>query len=252
MWLMICSAQDQSALWAWQGLRARGLYPFELVTAEMLTTTAKWEHTVGIDGARFTVTLADGRVINNRYVNGVVNRITHVPLQHLAGTPDFEYAQQEYTALFMSWLKALPSPIFNGVQALGLSGAWHHVSEWLWLAAQAGLPTPLYQQSSHDDIDEMKQLRRIVPEGTPTTMVITLGDHVFGPNLPPEISKACKELARLADTPLLGIELAIDSAADQSWTFAGATSMPDLRIGGEPFLNELARQLYVNQERSNS
>jgi hypothetical protein len=36
------------------------------------------------------------------------------------------------------------------------------------------------------------------------------------------------------------------------WTFAGATPMPDLRLGGEPLLNELARQLYVNQRRSNS
>jgi len=36
------------------------------------------------------------------------------------------------------------------------------------------------------------------------------------------------------------------------WTFAGATSMPDLRLGGEPLLNELARQLYVNPGRSDS
>ena len=85
MWLMICSAQDESALWAYYGLRARGLNPLELVTAEMLTTSARWEHTVGVDGANFTVTLADGRVINNRRINGVVNRLTHVPLHHLAG-----------------------------------------------------------------------------------------------------------------------------------------------------------------------
>jgi len=251
MWLMICSSQDASALWACQGLRARGLHPFELVTAEMLTTTAKWEHTVGVDGANFNVTLADGRVINNRYVSGVVNRLTHVPLEHLAGAPDFEYAQQEYTALFMSWLNTLPSPIFNRVQSQGLSGAWRHVSEWVWLAAQAGLPTPSYTQSSYDEIDETLQLRRIVPEGTPTAMAITLGDHVFGPNLPPQISNACKELARLCQTPLLGIELTL-GPPHGLWTFAGATPMPDLRLGGEPLLNELARQLYVNRPRRNS
>jgi hypothetical protein len=253
MWLMICSAQDASALWAYYGLRARGLHPLELVTAEMLTTTARWEHTVGVDGANFTVTLADGRVIDNRHVNGVVNRLTHVPLQHLAGAPDFEYAQQEYTALFMSWLKTLPSPVFNGVQSQGLSGAWRHVSEWVWMAAQSGLPTTSYTQSSHDEIDETTQLRTIVPEGTPTVMVITLGDKVFGPTLPPHISDACKALARLAQIPLLGIELTVGQSGDASrWTFAGATPMPDLRLGGEPLLNELARQLYVNQRRSNS
>ena len=255
MWLMICSAHDVSALWAYHGLRARGLQPFELVTAEMLTTSARWEHTVGVDGANFNVTLADGRVIDNRYVNGVVNRLTHVPLQHLAGTPDFEYAQQEYTALFMSWLKTLPAPIFNGVQSQGLSGAWRHVSEWVWMAAQSGLPTATYNQSSHDDIDETKHLRRIVPEGTPTTMAIVLGDHVFGPTLPPHIADACKALARLAQNRLLGIELTLGQS-HRLWTFAGATPMPDLRLGGEALLNELARQLYgaraQNRKRSNS
>src|SRR5688500_20136449 len=98
MWLMICSAHDASALWAFHGLRARGLHPFELVTDEMLTTRARWEHTVGVDGANVNVTLADGRIIDNRYVNGVVDRLTHVALQHLAGTPDLECAPQEYTA----------------------------------------------------------------------------------------------------------------------------------------------------------
>lgn len=250
MWLMICSAQDTSALWACQGLRARGLHPLELVTAEALASNAKWEHTVGVNGANFNVTLADGRVINNRLVSGVVNRLTHVPLHHLAGAPDFEYAQQEYTALFMSWLKSLPSPIFNAVQSQSLSGAWRHVSEWVWMAAQAGLPTASYQQTSHDEIDETLQLRRIVPAETPTTMVITLDDRVFGPNLPAQIGNACKELARISQTPLLGIELTVGQS-HAPWTFAGATPMPDLRLGGEPLLDELARRLYVNRRRSN-
>lgn len=254
MWLMICSAQDTPALWAYQGLRARGLNPIELVTAEVLATKAKWEHTVGIDGANFNITLPDGRIINNRYVKGAVNRLTHVPLDHLAGAPDFDYATQEYTALFMSWLQSLPSPLFNAPQSQGLSGAWRHVSEWVWLAAQAGLPTPPYRQSSHDEIDETAQMRRIVPESTPTAMAITLGDRVFGPTLPPRISAACKELARIAETPLLGIELTVGPPHAQ-WTFAGATPLPDLRLGGEALLDELARKLYqsqtLNQRRPN-
>ena len=121
------------------------------------------------------------------------------------------------------------------------------------MAAQSGLPTASYLQSSHDDIDETQQLRTIVPEGTPTVMVITLGNQVFGPTLPPHISDSCQALARLAQTPLLGIELTVGQSDDGArWTFAGATPMPDLRLGGEPLLNELARQLYVNQRRSNS
>ncbi len=251
MWLMICSAQDASALWACQGLRARRLSPVELVTAEMLTANVRWEHTVGINGANINITLADGRVIDNRAVRGVVNRLTHVPLQHLSGAPDFEYATQEYTALFMSWLKALPRPMFNGADAQGLSGAWRHVSEWVCLAAQAGLPTPDYKQTSHDEIDELKEVRRLVPEGTPTTMAITVGDGVFGPFLPPAISDACRKLAAISQTPLLGIELAVGPTPD-SWTFAGATPMPDLRLGGERLLDTLAVELFQGQRSGRS
>ena len=123
MWLMICSENDPSALWAFQGLQARGLRPFHLVTTEMLTRNTRWEHTVGVDGAQINITLADGRVIDNRQVRDVVNRMTHVPLEHLAGASDYDYAVQEYTALFMSWLNALPDPVFNGVDTQGLSGA---------------------------------------------------------------------------------------------------------------------------------
>jgi hypothetical protein len=243
MWLMICSEQDPSALWAYQGLQARGLRPFQLVTSEMLTHNAKWEHYVGINGAHINITLADGRVINNRTVRGVVNRLTHVPLQHLTGATDYEYAVQEYTALFMSWLNTLPQPVFNNANAQGLSGAWRHVSEWVWLAAHAGLPTPDYTQTSHDEIDESVEIRRIVPEGTKTTMAITVGDRVFGPFMPQSVRNGCAELARISKTPLLGIELAYNQQ-DNSWLFAGATPMPDLRLGGDALLDVLAVKLF--------
>jgi hypothetical protein len=249
MWLVICSPHDESAIWAYHGLRMRGLSPVELVTADMLTTNARWKHTVGVDGANINITLADGRVIDNRAVRGVVNRLTHVPLDHLSGAPDYEYATQEYTALFMSWLRALPTPMYNEVDNQGLSGAWRHASEWVYLATQAGLPTCEYVQSSHDEFDDSVTLRRLLPEGTPTTMAITVGDRVFGPFLPPAVNRACRELARLSRTQILGIELAVNNAP-QSLTFAGATPMPDLRVGGEQFLDALAVSLFKNQ-RSN-
>jgi len=245
MWLILCSGQDISALWAYHGLQWRGL-TVELVTAESLTANVRWVHTVGLKGANTNITLADGRMIDSRLVRGVVNRLTHVPLQHLRDAPDFEYATQEYTALFMSWLKTLRGPIYNGVDAQGLSGAWRHASEWVWLASLAGLKTLPYKQSSDDQFDETTQLRRVVPEGTSTSMAIALGDQVFGPNLPPQTTRACRELARISKTPLLGIELVSD-VSSHSWAFAGATPMPDLRLGGEPLLDALAAHFFQSE-----
>jgi hypothetical protein len=125
-----------------------------------------------------------------------------------------------------------------------LSGAWRHISEWVWLAAQAGLPTPDYKQDSHDEIDETTEIRRLLPAGTSTSMAITVGEQVFGPPLPPAISAACTKLATISKTAMLGIELAFQNS---SWIFAGATPMPDLRIGGEPLLDALAVKLYRSQ-----
>jgi hypothetical protein len=55
--------------------------------------------------------------------------------------------------------------------------------------------------------------------------------------LPKDILGGCLQLARVADTPLLGIDLAQDTAGQ--WIFAAATPMPDLRVGGDAFLNAL-------------
>jgi hypothetical protein len=238
-------------MWAYQGLRRRGLLPLELVTAEMLLQDCKWEHRVGAANASIVVTLADGRVINNEAVRGTLNRLTHVPMRRLAGAPDHEYASQEYAAFFMSWLYALPQPVLNGTAAQGLSGAWRHVSEWVSLAAQAGLPTANYRQTSEDTIDERKEIRRLFPAELPTTLFITVGNRVVGPALPPELRAGCVRLAQLAQTRLLGVELATDGPSNSS-VFAGASPMPDLRAGGEPLLDALAAELYQPKVNSRS
>ena len=119
--------------------------------------------------------------------------------------------------------------------------SWRHVSEWVWLAARAGLPAPSYRQASSDQFDEMFEVRRLFPLGTPTTTAIVIQDQVIGDSLPSEIRAGCLRLAALSETPLLGIEFA--RASEKSWTFAGATPMPDLRLGGEPLLDALALTL---------
>ena len=61
---------DASALWASQGLQARGLEPLERVSAEMLAQSQCWEHRVDTQGATIDITLADGRHIRNNAIRG--------------------------------------------------------------------------------------------------------------------------------------------------------------------------------------
>src|SRR5262249_31990250 len=146
---------------------------------------------------------------------------------------DCEYASQELTAFFMSWLYALPQPVINQPTPQGLTGPWRHRSEWLWLASRAGLPTPFYRQTSHDHGDTRAWQGRLGSPDTAVQTVFVVTDKVVGA-APPPILSSCQHLAKLAHTALLGIEFTAGAAGP--WTFAGATPLPDLRLGGEALL----------------
>jgi hypothetical protein len=65
--------------------------------------------------------------------------------------------------------------------------------------------------------------------------------------LSPELASSCTALAARTGTPLLGVTLAVE-ADGQPW-FAGATPLPDLRLGGDPLLDGLARALSAPGEQ---
>jgi len=243
MWLVLCASNDISALWAYQGLKNQGLEPLELVTTETLAYGVRWEHRLGADGVSIDITLTDGRRITDKDVHGVLNRLLFAPSESLLliHPSDREYVIQELNTFFLSWLYALPQPILNRPTPQGLSGQWRHVSEWLCLASKAGLPTPNYRQSSRDLTSEMSVATRVVPVGTTVNTIIVVDGCVVGASAPPHIQEGCQRLAKLSKTALLGIEFA--TGPEDSWTFAGATTNPDLRLGGKALLDVLIRVL---------
>jgi hypothetical protein len=248
MWLALCDSTDRAALWAVEGLRARGLTPLTWVSPEGLTRSRCWEHRVDSTGADIAITLADGSRFESKAVRGVLNRLVtlpYEPLRHIE-PEDREYACQELTAFFLSWLHALPCPVLNRATPQGLSGAWQHRSEWVWLAAQAGLPTPRYRQSSSSG-GAVRDVEVTSPASTVTT-VLVVGRHVAGESAPSSILSGCRRLARLAGTSLLGIDFRVDASG--AWTFAGATPHPDLRRGGNALLDALASALQGGKEAS--
>jgi hypothetical protein len=231
---VVCAANDLAALWAARGLAARGLQPLEVVTAEALAYNLRLAHSVTVKGrARTTFTLADGRIFDSTAIRGALNRLQTLPSEHLrgAGEIDRQYAEQELYALFLSWLHGLPGPVLNPPSPQGLSGAWRHQSEWLWRAAQAGLPTITYAQSE-----------RYAPSpSVAQRTLIVAGGVCCGARAAPEISAAAARLAQAAQTPLLGLDFHLDPAG--RWLFANANPAPDLRLGGEPLLDALAAAL---------
>lgn len=238
MWLVLCGANDLPALWAARGLEARGLHPLEIVTAEVLAYNRRFVHRLATSQQSINVMLADGRVIDSATICGTLNRLQLVPFEHLhsANATDRQYAEQELYALFLSWLNGLPGPVLNQPTPQGLSGAWRHLSEWMWIAAQAGLSTMPYRQSDAHSALLPNALSRAA-----TRSIIVVKDKCFGPIAPPTVTVGSVRLADLSKTSLLGVDFQITPTGD--WIFMNATPLPDLRLGGEALLDVLANTL---------
>lgn len=146
---------------------------------------------------------------------------------------DREYAIAEMSALITSWLTCISSATLNKPSAYGWCGAWRPPMAWRQLAAAAGIPTTPQSFSSHE------VQSAYTPAGSASMLI--LGEDTFGSPVSEELARAGAELARLAGADLLGVNLELDSRERPQ--FAGATTLPDLRTGGEHFIEALHASL---------
>ncbi len=161
MWLVLCSPHDAAAHWALTGLRRRGLVPIEAISPEGLVYSRALAHEIANGQPRTSFTLPDGRVIDSAGVHGVLNRMTGLPLAHLAGASpeDALYAQQELHALMLSVLYGLGVRVVNRPTPQGLAGRLRSHAEWLALAGRAGLRTQDYREDDLDGISTSRLTR---------------------------------------------------------------------------------------------
>jgi hypothetical protein len=238
MFLVLSSSNDYVALWACEGLKRLGIAPLELVTSEDLAYTRFWEHRVGAAGASIRLSLPDGREIRSSRISGVLNRLLSAPqdLVNWARPNDRDYATQELSSFYLSWLYTLEGSVINRPTPQGFCGRWRHTSEWAMLAQRAGLPLPPYKQTAQDAPES--GYRSLAPSSVPVQSVIVLRGEIFGPILPEQTRMACRRFAELAGTEMLGLD--VFRASDGIWNFAAATPYPDLTIGATPLLEHLA------------
>lgn len=236
MYCVFCQADDLPALWAYRGLKQRGLEPLDVFTPEALVYNRRLEHRLGAGGTITCLELADGRVLDGAKVQGVLNRINYLPVDHfrLAEPDDRAYAGLEQQAIFLSWMHALPGVVINRPGPRGLCGEFRSPAEWTWLAAQAGLPVPPFHQSDDQPLEN--------PPQTATTQLIVFDSQVFGASAgwcDDALRNAIKRLADLSGLRLLGLGFTVNPSGEP--LFASAKASPDLRLGGEALLDALMR-----------
>jgi hypothetical protein len=225
--LLLCDRNDLSALWLYERLRRREL-ALELVTSELLAYALGWEHRLTRDSVSIAIELADGRTLNGEGLELTINRLGSLPAGIAAGAHarDREYALQELHAFWLSWLAALPGRVLNRPSGRGLAGPWLDRTEWLVLAARAGLPTVRYDSTAPQ-----------TPVAGRTVLVVC--GQLAQPAAPQEIVVGCRSLAELSETDLLGVEF----TAGNGWAFQSASPLPDLRVGGELGVDLIERAL---------
>lgn len=241
MLVVLCHGSDASALWACERLRARSRAPVELVLVESLGFAAtSWRHELGADGARTEIGHAGGRLRSGE-ATAVLNRMLQPPLGALAAAApeDASYARGELTAFAASWVRTLAPIVVNAPTPQGLCGRWRSPLQWRVLALQAGLAVaPLTLDSEHPPADPYGR-----DDGTPSTIVLTIGGEPLTSAMPAELRAATRRFAELARTPILGLAFAGDDPARGGWRLLDATPYPDLAGGGEAAIDALEAQL---------
>ncbi|MGH3785709.1 MAG: hypothetical protein ACRDRG_03995 [Pseudonocardiaceae bacterium] len=228
MWIVLAHSADESALWAFQRLRARARQPVELLLVEALDTpVTNWIHQVGAEGACVEVRLGDGRLLSTTGVRAVLNRLIWPPLGLVAtaAPADAQYARSELIAFAMSWLHSLAPVIVNEATSQGLCGRWRPALHWRVLGMRAGLPiAPLQMTSAAVDREE---------DGAISTTVLVIGGELLADSAPDAIRQAARRLAVLSETAILGLRFAGADPARCGWRLLDATPQPDLSAAGE-------------------
>lgn len=238
---VFCSADDLPALWAYRGLKRRGLTTLDIFTTEALVYNRRLEHRLQAGETITRLTLQDGRELEGASIRGVLNRMSTLPLEHFrsATHEDQLYAAQEQRAVFLSWLHGLPCTLINRPGPRGLGGDQRAPAEWSWLAGRAGLPALFWHQ------DDTAGIQLQTGGMLPLPQLILLDGLIYGPPLCVKAVEALKSaisrLAGLSGVRLLGVDFYLD--ANGKAFFAQATTLPDLRLGGERLLDALAEAL---------
>jgi len=247
MLLVMCGLDDASAQWfACRAVRSG--VDCRILTTETLSYARRISHRLVGGEVRTGVLLADGTSLVDGEISGVLNRTLQAPAAawQLAAPAERDYATMELHACTLSWLHALPCPVRNRPEPDCLAGPLRHPLVTVAAAHAAGLPCPEVRFDTAGPLSPADALllaaaQAAGPKARPVHAVC-LDGAVLGPEPPePVVAGVRAFAARLgAGSALLGLDFV---AGPGGWWFAGASPLPDLRVGGDALCRRLLELL---------
>jgi hypothetical protein len=247
MLLVLAGLDDAPALWFAHALRRRG-DACTIVTSEVLSFACRRSHRVGMRGVRSVVELADGTVLDDTSVHGVLNRLPAPPdlAWRRASAPERQYAAAELHAFVMSWLAALPCPVRNRPSEECLAGPSPHPLVAAHAASLAGLRVARLElgtaSAGHVHTALADATRFAAGARARLVQVLCLDGVAVHDSVPADVRAGIARFAAAigAGDALIGVDMLV---SHDQWWFAGVTPLPELRLGGAAIVERLSSVL---------
>ena len=234
--LVLTHLGDTSALRLAARVRARGA-PCQIVTAETLSFAKRRTHKVSSGGTHTVIELADGTVIEDASMPGVLNRCWRPPdlAWQRASQTERAYASAELHAFMVSWLSSLAGPVRNRPVDDSLAGP--SPTPMLAAAAAAAAGLHVHRASGIDSASEppcnpaATTMGALVGRGV-RRQVVLLDGTPFGSDVDDDTLAAAQAMVgRLgASEAIVGLDFVVDRG---TWWFVGMTPLPELPATAE-------------------
>lgn len=175
-----------------------------------------------------SLAVVGGQVVAVEQITGVLNRLPFVFEQELFHIvpEDRTYVGTEMNAFLISWLSRLKCPVLNRPTPSYLLGPSWRPQEWIYAAAQLGIPVRPRRRQIGLAADVLSQ---VVEQ--PTVAVTVVGDRTLG-EVEPILARHARRLADAAKVDLLtvyfsGREANADFVSADLWTDISAPDIAD-------------------------
>lgn len=210
MLVILASIYDESArhlVELWGSLNA------SVLTCKDISSVAGWRNY--LSDSTLSTAVINGEKISNKQIDGVLTRlpyVTETELPHIV-KHDRSYVAAEMMAFLVYWLSCLKCPVLNQPTPLCLLGPNWSQEQWIYTAAQIGIPVrSICRQSSQSNII------RHATEDVSKVTVIVIGDRCFGA-VNDEMEEQSMRLTREAGVDMLSVHFA---ACEKGFLFIAA------------------------------